>query len=69
MLKVIVDPEVCQGHTLCNMVAPDVFHLRDEDGHASVALSEIPAGLEEVARRASLNCPEFAIRLVEDDSH
>jgi ferredoxin len=67
-LKVMVDAEVCQGHTLCNMVAPDVFHLRDEDGHAYVEPSEIPAELEAVVRRASLNCPEFAIRVVEDDS-
>ena len=30
MAKAIVNPEVCQGHTLCNFAAPEVFHLRDE---------------------------------------
>ena len=37
-LRVAVDADLCQGHTLCNFAAPDVFHLRDEDGHAYVAI-------------------------------
>ena len=38
MARAIVNAELCQGHTLCNFAAPDVFHLRDEDGHAFVAI-------------------------------
>ena len=29
MARVVVDPELCQGHTLCNMAAPEIFQLRE----------------------------------------
>jgi len=38
-VEVKVDPERCQGHTLCAMAAPDVFGPSYIDGHAS-AVSE-----------------------------
>ena len=31
-MKVCVDSERCQGHTLCAMIAPDSFELNDIDG-------------------------------------
>ena len=62
-MKVRVDPEICQGHTLCAMNAPDLFGLRDEDGHAYAIEEEIPAGKEELAREAARTCPEQAIVL------
>ena len=31
-VKVRVDSERCQGHTLCSMIAPDSFELNDIDG-------------------------------------
>jgi ferredoxin len=34
-VKVYVDPEHCQGHTLCAMIAPHLFQLDDVDGHSS----------------------------------
>ena len=39
-MKVWVDREKCQGHTLCAMIAPDSFELDDVDGHSS-AINEI----------------------------
>ena len=33
VIRVRVDSARCQGHTLCNLAAPTVFSLRDEDGH------------------------------------
>jgi len=30
-VKVRVDPERCQGHTLCAMIAPEIFTLDDVD--------------------------------------
>ena len=29
MARAIVNPDLCQGHTLCNFAAPDIFQLRD----------------------------------------
>ena len=49
--RVVVDPELCQGHTLCNMAAPDIFHLRDEDGHAYVVVDDLTPEQVPLARR------------------
>jgi ferredoxin len=47
------------------MAAPEVFELREEDGHAYVALTEFSPEQIEAARRAALTCPEQAI-VIED---
>lgn len=64
-MRVVVDPELCQGHTLCNMVAPDIFQLRDDDGHAYVVVDELTAAQEELAQKAAVGCPERAITVTE----
>jgi ferredoxin len=66
MARAIVNPDLCQGHTLCNFAAPDVFHLRDEDGHAYVAIDgELSPEQLKQARQAELGCPERAITVEE----
>ena len=60
-MKVHVDPEKCQGHTLCAMRAPDVFELSEIDGHSSPVAEEIPADREGEALEAARSCPEQAI--------
>jgi ferredoxin len=62
-VRVHVDPDVCQGHGVCHMSAPDVFHLRDEDGHSYVVSEVVAADQEEAARLGSLSCPERAITI------
>jgi ferredoxin len=62
-VKARVDPELCQGHTLCAMNAPDLFALRDEDGHAYAVDEDVPPGQEEPAREAARSCPERAVLL------
>ena len=65
VLKVIVDSELCQGHNRCKAIAPRLFEL-DEFGHAHAAGDgSVPAGLEDKARLAEANCPEFAIKLAQ----
>jgi len=61
-MKIQVDAGICQGHTLCAMTAPQLFRLRDEDGHSQVVDEEVPAGQEGPARDAIRTCPEQAIR-------
>ena len=60
-MKVQVDSERCQGHTLCAMKAPEVFELDDVDGHSSVIDENVPAGLEQKVTAAVRSCPERAI--------
>ncbi|MCD0452945.1 ferredoxin [Actinocorallia sp. API 0066] len=62
-MKVRVDPQLCQGHTLCAMNAPDLFALRDEDGHAYALGEDVPADLEPQAKEAARSCPEQAVVL------
>jgi ferredoxin len=62
-VKVRVDPNLCQGHTLCAMTAPDLFALRDEDGHAYAIAEDVPADKEGMAKEAARSCPEQAIVL------
>lgn len=64
-MRVRVDPDVCQGHTLCALAAPQVFLLRTEDGHSQVADEEVPGELEEAVRKAVATCPEGAISIEE----
>ena len=66
-MKVRVDPDRCQGHTLCAMIAPDMFQLSDVDGSSSALCEVVPADQEELVREAAQSCPEQAI-LVEERS-
>ena len=63
-MKVQVDPERCQGHTLCAMIAPDVFTLDDMDGHSTAVAGEIPACQEAKTAEAIRSCPEQAISII-----
>jgi ferredoxin len=67
-VRVVVDETKCQGHTICNMVAGEVFKLRDEDGHAYVEDEHVLNGLEELVLKAEAGCPEQAIIVLRDQS-
>lgn len=60
-MKVHVEPGLCQGHTICSMVAPDIFLLDDEDGHASAIDGDIAAEKIASVQEAVKSCPERAI--------
>lgn len=66
-MKVRVDDTRCQGHTLCAMAAPELFKLRDDDGHSYVEDENVPPDLQGKARAAEATCPERAI-IIEDDA-
>jgi len=65
-LKISIDPKRCQGQTLCNMAAPELFRIKPEDGNAEVISPTVPAGMEELARSGAANCPERAITITDD---
>lgn len=65
-MRVHVDGEKCQGHNRCHAIAPELFDV-DDLGYASeIGDGVVPPGLEEKARNAAANCPEYAISIVED---
>ena len=67
-MKVRVDSDRCQGHTLCSMIAPDAFVLDDIEGHASAVSEDVEPEQEGVVREAAQSCPEQAILITETTS-
>jgi ferredoxin len=65
-LKVRIDANLCQGHTMCVLACPDVFLVNDEDGHAYVADEQVEKKFEEAIRLAVKSCPERAIQIDEE---
>jgi ferredoxin len=64
-MRVHVDPEKCQGHNRCYALAPELFEI-DEYGFSSeVNDGVVPEDLEDKARLAVANCPEYAISIAE----
>ena len=64
-MKVRVDADRCQGHTLCAMIAPDMFELSEVDGSSSAIAEVVPTDQEARVREAAQSCPEQAILLEE----
>ena len=61
-MKIRVDQEKCQGHGRCYALAPDLFDVDDYGLSTALNDGEIPANLEDAARLAIQNCPEYAIQ-------
>ena len=62
-MKVRVDLDRCQGHTLCAMRAPRSFELDDVDGHSVVVNEEVPPEQQDEVVEAARSCPEQAISI------
>ena len=62
-MKVRVDPEKCQGHNRCYALAPELFDVDDYGQAVVIGDGSVPAELEEKARLAVANCPEYAISI------
>lgn len=60
-----LDSEKCQGHGRCYALAPELFES-DEEGYSVLKVEgDVPPALEDKARLAADNCPEFAIEVDE----
>ena len=64
-IQVSVDPERCQGHNRCYSLAPELFDVDDLGMASARGDGLVPSGLEEKARRAAANCPEYAITVTD----
>ena len=65
-MQVVLDQDRCQGHNRCYALAPEIFDV--DDYGVAVLLNDgvVPPGLEDKARLAIANCPEFAISFATD---
>lgn len=64
-MKVIVDQDLCMGCGVCESIAPEIFELGDEL-HAKVILDPISEKYRLVVEEAIAECPELAIKIIED---
>jgi ferredoxin len=64
-VRVRVDREKCQGHNRCYALAPELFDVDDYGDAHEIGDGTVPAALEDKARLAASNCPEYAIVIEE----
>lgn len=60
-MKIVLDRPRCEGHGLCEEVAPQLMHL-DEDGELVLDVETVDGDLEP-AKAAVRVCPVAALRL------
>ena len=66
-MRVMVDMGLCESNALCMGIAPEVFHLDDDD--ELHVLDETPAeSLRPKILEAIRNCPKQAISLEEPEA-
>jgi ferredoxin len=64
-MKVTIDSEKCQGHGRCFSLAPTLFDSDDLGQGVVIGDGTVPPDLEDAARLAEQNCPEYAITITE----
>jgi ferredoxin len=62
-IRVRIKPELCQGHAMCRLACPELFHLNDDDGHAYLTSEDVPVKFERNVKQAVQSCPEQAIEI------
>ena len=65
-MKIRVDEEKCTGHARCYGLAPELFSVDDYGLSSVVGDGTVPVELEDKARLAIANCPEYAIEVLPD---
>ncbi|GAB3102448.1 ferredoxin [Aestuariicella hydrocarbonica] len=65
-MKILIDKANCVGNARCAAIA-ETLYLLDDDGYIAVEEFEVPAGMEQLARRGAKACPERVIQVIEDD--
>ncbi len=64
-MKVTIDADKCQGHGRCFSLAPSLFDSDDLGQGVVIGDGTVPSDLEDAARLAEQNCPEYAIEITE----
>lgn len=69
LLWITIDSDRCQGHNRCCAIAPDFF-ASDEFGNVLLKGDGLVGASQEAKiRLAVANCPEHALKLVEQSDH
>lgn len=64
-MHIEADRARCEGHGLCEELAPEVYELDDDAVVELVVSGELPAALERKAQAGARACPVAALKVVE----
>lgn len=64
-MKIRIAKATCAGNARCAAVSEQLFPL-DDNGYIAVEAVDVPAGMEQLARRGARACPERIITIVEE---
>lgn len=62
-MKVIRNARTCELHGECELAAPEVFEIREDDEYVTVLNPEPGEELRRKVENAALNCPTGSIRI------
>lgn len=68
-MRVVLDLDLCQGHSVCQLEAPEIFRVVDRPGdyaRVEVILERPPEELRAVLETAARYCPNRVITIEED---
>lgn len=68
-MRVRVDRELCQGHAVCRMEAPEIFRVHEREGdydQVEAILEEVPEALRAKLEAAVRYCPNRVLSIEED---
>lgn len=68
-MKITVDLDLCQGHSVCLGECPEVFDVQDsEDGYPQVVVLQEnpPDELRDKVMKAATYCPNHVITVTEE---
>ncbi|MCB0924154.1 MAG: ferredoxin [Mycobacterium sp.] len=66
VFRIGVDADLCQGHAMCELEAPDYFRV-PKRGTVEILDAEPPAGARAEIERAVESCPTRALFIIEVD--
>lgn len=64
-MRIVVDADLCQGHAMCEVEAPDVFTV-PKNGTVELLNENPPESLRADVERAVRYCPTQALSIVDD---
>lgn len=68
-MKIVIDRELCQGHSVCLGECPEVFDVEQEDeGYplVKVLVEHPPENLRDKVEKAAKFCPNHVITVQEE---
>ena len=64
-VRIEVDRNRCEGHAMCEAVAPDFFSV-DDEGNLIVFADNVAPGDQAQVQDAVLTCPVAALKLIQE---